>query len=94
MKNYKTLFSFSFRKYGDCAGVYHDGCKTPICLGAGESPPDMAEYCRALAAYLLEMAHNYDNAEDFTMPKFDKEHREKQLDKLREIMKPVFESEQ
>lgn len=90
MKNYKTLFSFSFRKYGDCAGVYHDGCKTPICLGAGESPPDMAEYCRALAAYLLEMAHNYDNAEDFTMPKFDKEHREKQLDKLREIMKPVF----
>ena len=54
----------------------------------------MAEYCRALAAYLLEMAHNYDNARDFTMPKFGKDAREKQLDKLREIMKPVFESEE
>lgn len=86
MRKYKTLFSFSFRKYGDFAGVYHDRCKTPICLGAGESPSDMAEYCRSLAAYLLEMAHNYDNAKDFTFPKFDREHREKQLDKLREIM--------
>lgn len=86
MRKYKTLFSFSFRKYGDFAGVYHDGCKMPICLGAGESPSDMAEYCRSLAAYLLEMSHNYDNAKDFTFPKFDHEHREKQLDKLREIM--------
>ena len=86
MRKYKTLFSFSFRKYGDFAGVYHDGCKMPICLGAGESPSDMAEYCRSLAAYLLEMSHNYDNAKDFTFPKFDHEHIEKQLDKLREIM--------
>ena len=86
MRKYKTLFSFSFRKYGDFAGVYRDGCKMPICLGAGKSPSDMAEYCRSLAAYLLEMSHNYDNAKDFTFPKFDHEHREKQLDKLREIM--------
>lgn len=86
MRKYKTLFSFSFRKYGDFAGVYRDRCKMPICLGAGESPSDMAEYCRSLAAYLLEMSHNYDNAKDFTFPKFDHEHREKQLDKLREIM--------
>ena len=91
MRNYKTLFSFSFRDYGDHAGVWHDGCKVGI-LSIYRKPThdDMADYCRALAAYLLEMAHNYDNAGDFTMPKFDKEHREKQIDKVREMMKPVL----
>lgn len=94
MKKYKTLMSFAFRDYGESAGVWHDGCKVPICMGCSRSPADMATYCRSLAAYLLEMAHNYDNAGDFTMPKFGKDAREKQLDKLREIMKPIFESEE
>lgn len=90
MKKYKTLMSFSFRDYGEPAGVWHDGCKVAICMGQNKGFSDMATYCRSLAAYLLEMAHNYDNAGDFTMPKFDKEHREKQIDKVREMMKPVL----
>lgn len=93
MKKYKTIMSFSFRDYGGYAGVWHDGCKVAICMGQRKVFSDMSTYCRSLAAYLLEMAHNYDNAEDFTMPKFDKEHRETQLEKLRELMTPIFEKE-
>ncbi len=93
MNNYKTLFSFSFRDYGSSAGVWHDGCKVPICMGINKCNSDLATYCRSLAAYLLEMAHNYDNADDFTMPLFDKEAREIQLDKVRKIMQPICEEE-
>lgn len=94
MKKYKTLMSFSFRDYGESAGVWHDGCKVPICMGCSRSPADMATYCRSLAAYLLEMAHNYDNANDFTFPKFDEQARLNQLEKVADIMKPIFESEE
>lgn len=93
MKKYKTLMSFSFRDYGDHSGVWHDGCKVPVCMGGRAGFSDMATYCRSLSAYLLEMAHNYDNAGDFTIPKFDKQAREIQLDKVREYMTPIFESE-
>lgn len=94
MRKYKTLFSFSFRDYGDHAGVWHDGCKVGI-LSIYRKPThdDMADYCRALAAYLLEAAHYCEHADDFCAPDFDKEHREKQFDELREMMKPIFAKE-
>lgn len=91
MKKYKTMFSFSFRSYGDNAGVWHDGRKTPICMGTGFSHTEISIYCLSLAAYLLEMAHDYEHADDFVIPVFDKEHREAQLEKLRALMMPVFE---
>lgn len=90
MKKYETMFSFSFRDYGDFSGVWRDGCRVPICIGDSKSLSDMATYCRSLAAYLLEMAHNYDNAGDFTLPKFDNQSKEKQLEKLRDLMETNF----
>ena len=53
----------------------------------------MATACQCLAAHLLEMAHDYEHAKDFCAPEFDKEHREIQLDKVRQYMTPIFESE-
>lgn len=93
MRTYKTLFSYSFRDYGDHVAVFLDDRKTLLFLGS-HTDSDMAEACRVLAAELLESAHQFDHAKDFCAPEFDKEHREKQLDKLREIMKPIFESEE
>ena len=93
MRTYRTLFSYSFRDYGDKISVFLDDRNMPLFIGS-HNDYDMAEACRVLAAEMLECAHQFEYAKDFTAPKFDKEHREKQLDKLRERMKPVFESEQ
>lgn len=93
MKKYKALVSFSFRDYGNHSGVWRDGCNTAICMGSVCRPDDMAIYCRSLSAYLLEMAHQYDHAKDFCAPEFDKQHREMQLEKVRQLMTPIFEKE-
>lgn len=90
MRNYKTLFSFSFRDYGDNITVMGDKCKEFICMTQDKGPDGIAWCYQRLAAYLLEAAHYCEHSEDFVAPDFDKEHREKQLDKVREMMKPVF----
>ena len=94
MKKYKKLISFSFRDYGDCAGVWDDRRKTFIFLGDSGNSQDMATACQCLAGYLLEMAHNYEHAKDFCAPEFDKEHREIQLDAVRHYMTPIFEGKE
>lgn len=93
MRNYKTLFSFSFRDYGDNITVMRDKCKEFICMTQDKSPESMAWCYQRLAAYLLEAAHYCEHADDFCAPDFDKEHREKQFDELREMMKPIFAKE-
>lgn len=93
MKKYKTLASFSFRDYGDSAGVWDDKRGSFIFLGNSGNLQDMATACQCLAAHLLEMAHDYEHAKDFCAPEFDKEHCEIQLDKVRQYMTPIFESE-
>ena len=93
MKKYKTLMSFSFREDKDSLGVFNDNTNSFIFLGNPGNMQDMATACQCLAGYLLEMAHNYEHAKDFCAPEFDKEHREIQLDKVRQYMTPIFESE-
>lgn len=92
MRKYRTLFSYSFRDYGDEISVALDDRDTPLFIGS-HNDYDMAEACRVLAAEMLESAHQFEHAKDFVAPEFDNEHREKQIDKLRELMKPIFENE-
>lgn len=92
MRKYKTLFSYSFRDYGDKISVSLDDRDTPLFIGS-HNDYDMAEACRVLAAEMLECAHQFEYAKDFVAPKFDKENREKQLEKVRQLMSPIFEKE-
>lgn len=92
MKNYRTLFSYSFQDYGDHIALLRDNRNTPIFIG-NHSNNDMAEACRVLAAEILEVAHQFEHAEEFCAPEFDKEAREIQLGKVRKIMQPICEEE-
>ena len=88
MNNYKTLFSYSFQDCGDHIALLLNNRNTPIFIG-NRSNNDMAEACRVLAAEILEVAHQFEHAEEFCASEFDKEAREIQLDKVRKIMKPI-----
>lgn len=90
MKNFRRLFSYSFRDYGDHVAVFLDDMETPLFLGS-HTDSDMAEACRVLAAELLESAHQFDHAKDFCAPEFDKEHREKQIEELRGTMEAKYD---
>lgn len=92
MNNYKTLFSYSFQDYGDHIALLLNNRNTHIFIG-NRSNNDMAEACRVLAAEMLEVAHQFENAKGVCAPEFDKEAREIQIDKVRKIMKPICEEE-
>lgn len=66
----------------DCADMFlekHDELGSP-------SASNIGDCCRALAAEMLKIAHNCDHAKDFCAPEYDKEEKEKQIEKLRDIM--------
>lgn len=83
MKKTFTWFSCSVSQTGYDLTASIDG--RPVFIGNGNAK-DAAESCIMLAENLLAMAHAYEHANDFCAPEYDKQEKEKQLEKLREAM--------
>lgn len=83
MKKNCTLFSCSVSKNGCDLVASLDG--RPIFIGCANTK-DAADACLCIAEKMLEMAHLYNHAKDFCAPEYDNEEKEKQIEKLRNIM--------
>lgn len=83
MKKTFTWFSCSVSESGYDLTAAIDG--KPVFIGRANTK-DAADACICLAEKLLAMAHAYDHAKDFCAPEYDKEEKEKQLEKLRHFM--------
>lgn len=78
-----TWFSCSVSQTGYDLTASIDG--RPVFIGCANTR-DAADACIYLAEKLLEMAHLHEHSRDFCAPEYDKQEKEKQLEKLREAM--------